>query len=172
MESLGIGASGSSAQPALLDPAGNAGGGARDETAVVGEPGINLTRLIEVFSRQARSQQPSNVLETRPRAATDQEDAGSRLARRVNRLRNRLIFVFLAATLAPVAATLWLTTSLLDRSLSYSYPAEIDELSRSLEVTGRELYQRTRDSLKTDASAGRLKPSRDTPRRSAPCSRG
>jgi two-component system, NtrC family, nitrogen regulation sensor histidine kinase NtrY len=81
----------------------------------------------------------------------------------VNRLRNRLIFVFLAATLAPVAATLWLTTSLLDRSLSYSYPAEIDELSRSLEVTGRELYQRTRDSLKADASAGRLKPQRYTP---------
>ena len=44
----------------------------------------------------------------------------------MNRLRNRLIAIFLAATLAPLAATLWITTSLLDRSLSYASTGELD----------------------------------------------
>jgi hypothetical protein len=30
----------------------------RDEAAVLGEPGINLTRLIEIFSRRPRDEQP------------------------------------------------------------------------------------------------------------------
>jgi len=74
----------------------------------------------------------------------------------VNRLRNRLIGIFLAATLAPLAATLWITTSLLDRSLSYSSTGELDRLSRSLQRTGKELYQRACDGLKNDALSGRL----------------
>ena len=56
----------------------------------------------------------------------------------MNRLRNRLIAIFLAATLAPLAATLWITTSLLDRSLSYASTGELDRLSRSLQKTGHE----------------------------------
>ena len=32
----------------------------------------------------------------------------------MNRLRNRLILIFLAATLVPLAATMWFTTSLLE----------------------------------------------------------
>jgi len=74
----------------------------------------------------------------------------------VNRLRNRLIAIFLAATLAPLAATLWITTSLLDRSLSYASTGELDRLSRSLQKTGHALYLRACDSLKADALAGRL----------------
>jgi two-component system, NtrC family, nitrogen regulation sensor histidine kinase NtrY len=78
----------------------------------------------------------------------------------VNRLRNRLILIFLAATLAPVAATLWYTTSLLKLSLSYNSTAELDQVSKSLQRTGHELYQRARESLKLEAAAGRAQPQR------------
>ena len=78
----------------------------------------------------------------------------------MNRLRNRLIGIFLAATLVPLAATLWITTSLLDRSLSYASTGELDRLSRSLQKTGKELYQRACEALKNDALSGRLQPLR------------
>lgn len=78
----------------------------------------------------------------------------------MNRLRNRLIGIFLAATLVPLAATLWITTSLLDRSLSYASTGELDRLSRSLQKTGKELYQRACDALKNDALGGRVEPLR------------
>ena len=71
----------------------------------------------------------------------------------MNRLRNRLLLVFLAATLAPLAATLWITTTLLDRSLSMATTNEVDELSRSLQATGRGLYTATQDALKLEAAA-------------------
>ena len=70
----------------------------------------------------------------------------------MNRLRNRLLLVFLAATLAPLAATLWITTTLLDRSLSMATTNEVDELSRSLQATGRGLYTATQDALKLEAA--------------------
>jgi nitrogen fixation/metabolism regulation signal transduction histidine kinase len=72
----------------------------------------------------------------------------------MNRLRNRLIVAFLAATVIPLAATLWITTSLLDRSLSYRTTNELDALSKSLEQATREFYQQSRETLKTDAAAG------------------
>ena len=78
----------------------------------------------------------------------------------MNRLRNRLILVFLAATLAPVAATVWIAASLLEHSLSYSPTDQLDALSKALETTGRELYQRSREALKAEAEAGRLTPQR------------
>jgi two-component system, NtrC family, nitrogen regulation sensor histidine kinase NtrY len=81
----------------------------------------------------------------------------------VNRLRNRLVLIFLAATLAPLAATVWITTSLLEESLSFSTTGELDTLSRSLQRTGHELYQRTRDDLKERARAGVAKPVRYLP---------
>ena len=70
----------------------------------------------------------------------------------MNRLRNRLLLVFLAATLAPLAATLWITTTLLDRSLSLATTNEVDELSRSLQATGRALYTTTQDALKLESA--------------------
>jgi nitrogen fixation/metabolism regulation signal transduction histidine kinase len=78
----------------------------------------------------------------------------------MNRLRNRLILVFAVATLAPLALTVWLSSSLLDYSLSLAPTKELDQISKSLEKSGRELYQRARDSLKTDVAAGRLTPQR------------
>lgn len=76
----------------------------------------------------------------------------------MNRLRNRLIFVFLASTLIPLGATLWITSSLLERSLGYAATSDLDQVSRSLEVTAREFYRQARDRLRSDAAAGHLKP--------------
>lgn len=82
----------------------------------------------------------------------------------MNRLEAKLILVFLAATLAPLGVTLWVTTSLLERSLSYASTTELDQISRSLEQTGREFYQRSRDALKADATASRVAPQRYVPK--------
>ena len=76
----------------------------------------------------------------------------------MNRLRTRLIVAFLAATVLPLAATIWITTSLLDRSLGYATTGELDRLSRTLEATVRQFYQREREALKQDALAGRVTP--------------
>jgi len=76
----------------------------------------------------------------------------------VNRLRNRLILIFLAATLIPLAATVWLTTSLLDQSLSFSAIGQLGELSNSLEQTGLEFYQGQRKELKRRAETREMEP--------------
>ena len=73
-------------------------------------------------------------------------------------LRNRLIAAFLASTLLPLGATVWITTSLLERSLRYATTGELDRLSRTLESTAKQFYQRERDALKQDALAGRQRP--------------
>ena len=78
----------------------------------------------------------------------------------MNRLRNRLILIFLAATLAALGGTLWITSSLVERILRYAPVSELDELSKSLEQTGKEFYKRARESLQQDAASGRLKPRR------------
>jgi two-component system, NtrC family, nitrogen regulation sensor histidine kinase NtrY len=76
----------------------------------------------------------------------------------MTRLRNRLIAAFLASTLLPLGATVWITTSLLDRSLRYATTGELDRLSRTLETTAKQFYQRERNALKQDALAGRTRP--------------
>lgn len=43
----------------------------KDEAGVVGEPGINITRLIELFSRRPRAEQPHWTLEAGPLRLTD-----------------------------------------------------------------------------------------------------
>jgi two-component system nitrogen regulation sensor histidine kinase NtrY len=73
-------------------------------------------------------------------------------------LRTRLIAAFVASTLLPLVATVWITTTLLDRSLRYSTTGELDRLSRTLENTAKQFYQRERDALKQDALAGRTRP--------------
>ena len=76
----------------------------------------------------------------------------------MHRLRNRLIAAFLVATVLPLAATIWITTSLLERSLGYATTGELDRLSRSLEDTVRQFYQRERVTLRAEALAGRVEP--------------
>jgi nitrogen fixation/metabolism regulation signal transduction histidine kinase len=73
-------------------------------------------------------------------------------------LRSRLIAAFLLSTLLPLVATVWITTSLLDRSLRYATTGELDRLARTLETTAKQFYQRERDALKQDAVAGRTRP--------------
>jgi nitrogen fixation/metabolism regulation signal transduction histidine kinase len=72
----------------------------------------------------------------------------------VIRLRHRLVFVFLAATLPPLLVTLWLANRLLEHSLESAAAPELERLSRSLEDTARRLYQRERDDLRRDARSG------------------
>src|SRR6185295_16070539 len=74
----------------------------------------------------------------------------------MNRLRTRLIAVFLLATLLPLGLTLWTSLSLLERSLQLAPVNELDALSQSLEKTGREVYQQARESLRRDAAEGRI----------------
>jgi hypothetical protein len=76
----------------------------------------------------------------------------------VRSLRSKLILAFVIATLMPLGATIWITTSLLDRSLGYATTEEIDRLSRTLEGTVRQFYQRERESLRREALDGRLMP--------------
>lgn len=79
----------------------------------------------------------------------------------MNRLRNRLLLIFGLATLAPLLVTGWISISLLKISLAPT--TELDQVSKSLQKAGRELYQRARESLKADAALGRITPQRFTP---------
>ena len=76
----------------------------------------------------------------------------------MHRLRNKLILAFLIATVLPLTATIWISTSLLDRSLSFATTEELDRLSHTLEGTVRQFYQREREVLKQEALAGRVTP--------------
>jgi len=70
----------------------------------------------------------------------------------MTRLRNRLILLFVAATILPLGISLWLAHSLLERSLRYSATLELEQISQRLEVTARQFYQRERQALKADSA--------------------
>ncbi|MEI9977258.1 MAG: HAMP domain-containing protein [Ignavibacteriota bacterium] len=76
----------------------------------------------------------------------------------MNRLRNRLILIFLAATLVPLAATMLYTSSLLNLTSLRPAADQVDTLSRSLLRTSKELYQRDAADLKAHAQKGDLAP--------------
>lgn len=76
----------------------------------------------------------------------------------MNRLRNRLLLIFLAATLAPLCVTLWVANSLLESSLRYSSAIELDRVTATLESTARQYYQRERDRLREQVAEGRVRP--------------
>src|SRR2546429_670097 len=73
-------------------------------------------------------------------------------------VRTRLIVGFAIATLAPVAIVVAIAISVLQYSLSVAPLRELDELSTSLQKTGKALYQRTSESLKQDAAMGKIVP--------------
>jgi two-component system, NtrC family, nitrogen regulation sensor histidine kinase NtrY len=81
----------------------------------------------------------------------------------VNRLRNRLILIFLAATLAPLAATVWVTNSLLEKSLGYASTNQLARITQSLTSTARAYYQRMEDGLKRSAARGDGQPEKYMP---------
>ncbi|MEO8097100.1 MAG: hypothetical protein ABI811_05320 [Acidobacteriota bacterium] len=72
------------------------------------------------------------------------------------RLRTRLIAVFILATALPLGLTLWTSSRLLDLSQDLAPLNELRDVTQSLEVTGRELYQQARETLRRDAEEGRL----------------
>jgi two-component system nitrogen regulation sensor histidine kinase NtrY len=72
----------------------------------------------------------------------------------VNGLRNRLIVVFVLATLLPLGLTLWTALSLLQQSLAPL--GDLEKVSQSLQATGRELYDQAKDALRRDAAEGRV----------------
>lgn len=76
----------------------------------------------------------------------------------MNRIRNRLLAVFLVATIVPVAATLAVTWRLLEHSISLNPTRELDSASHALEVTGRALYQTTCDVLRAEVNGMRVRP--------------
>jgi len=78
----------------------------------------------------------------------------------MNRLRNRLILIFAAATLIPLGITAWISLTLLDRSLSLASTEELDQVSQSLQKAGHELYLRACESLKQEAERGKIAPQR------------
>lgn len=84
----------------------------------------------------------------------------------MNRLRTRLILVFLLATLPPLGLTLWTGLSLLGYKLTPLLD-QLDGLSSALVSTGRELSQQARDALQRDAAEGRATPQHLTPEQAA-----
>jgi len=81
----------------------------------------------------------------------------------VNRLRHKLVLVFLAATLLPLAAVLWMSSALMSRSLAFISIDDVAVLAGSLEHVGREYYRQARQHLKDEALSGRLDPQRLDP---------
>ena len=67
-----------------------------------------------------------------------------------------MILAFLAATILPLLVTVWIMTSLLERSLSFATTEQLDRLSTSLQETGRHYYQQARELLREEAAAGSL----------------
>src|SRR5579863_10352960 len=76
----------------------------------------------------------------------------------MRRLQTRLILAFVGSTLIPVAVTIWVSLSLLDRSLNSSAIRELDETSQALARTGREYYLASRTLLELRVARHELKP--------------
>ena len=72
----------------------------------------------------------------------------------MNRLRNRLILVFVLATLFPLGLTLWTALNLLKDSLAPL--GDLEKVSQSLLTTGHELYDQASEALRRDAAEGRI----------------
>jgi two-component system nitrogen regulation sensor histidine kinase NtrY len=76
----------------------------------------------------------------------------------MNRLRNKLVLLFLGATIVPVLVTVALTMALFNLSLT---PArDLDGISRAIEQTGKEYLQEARQNLRSEALSGSLPPKR------------
>src|SRR5262249_51897800 len=127
-------------------------------TSSAGARGVNPRREPSREAPSGCRRDDRNSPSGRPRATLAGSPRGEAPRMKMNRLRNRLIAAFLASTLLPLAATVAITTTLLDRSLRYATTGEIDRLSRTLEATARQFYQRERAALKADALAGRVSP--------------
>ncbi|MFB3855310.1 MAG: ATP-binding protein [Vicinamibacterales bacterium] len=77
-----------------------------------------------------------------------------------NRLRHKLLFAFLAATLIPLAAILWASSALMERSLQLVSNGDVEGLARSFEDVARAYYRKAREQLLAEAASGRATPER------------
>jgi nitrogen fixation/metabolism regulation signal transduction histidine kinase len=76
----------------------------------------------------------------------------------MNRLRNKLVLLFLGATIVPVLATVALTLELFHLTLT---PArDLDGISRAIEKIGKEYKNLARQSLRRDVETGAIEPKR------------
>jgi nitrogen fixation/metabolism regulation signal transduction histidine kinase len=75
-------------------------------------------------------------------------------------LRHTLLLVFLAATLLPLGAILWVSSALMERSLAFVPAGDATALANSLERVGREYYRQAREHLKAGAVGGAIEPQR------------
>jgi two-component system nitrogen regulation sensor histidine kinase NtrY len=75
----------------------------------------------------------------------------------MNRLRTRLIAVFVLATLLPLGLTLWTTVLLLERSFEIAPLQELESVTDALQQTGVELYQQAAELLRDEIAGGRAK---------------
>jgi two-component system nitrogen regulation sensor histidine kinase NtrY len=71
-------------------------------------------------------------------------------------MRKKLILTFIAATLIPTAAILWMSIALIEHSLSYIGAEDLDLLSKSLQGVARDYYRVSCEMLKEDAQADRI----------------
>jgi two-component system nitrogen regulation sensor histidine kinase NtrY len=76
----------------------------------------------------------------------------------MSRLRDKLLALFLLATLVPLGATLFVSWRLLDQSLDTAPVNELEQSTAQLEAAGRALYQTSRQLLRERADQGQLKP--------------
>jgi len=76
----------------------------------------------------------------------------------MTRLRDKLLLLFLIATLAPLGATLYVSWRLLDQSLDTAPVRELEQSTIQLEAAGRALYQSSRQLLRERVAHGALKP--------------
>jgi two-component system, NtrC family, nitrogen regulation sensor histidine kinase NtrY len=78
----------------------------------------------------------------------------------VNRLRHKLALVFVAATVLPLAATLWVSSVLMSRSLAFVATDDASALADSLERIGREYYRQARQRLEQEVASAQAAPER------------
>ena len=77
----------------------------------------------------------------------------------LRRLRDKLLLVFLCATLIPTGLTLFVAARLLEESLALSPVAELEESTTQLEAARKSLYSTARQLLRARVDAGQLRPS-------------
>jgi hypothetical protein len=70
------------------------------------------------------------------------------------RLRHKLLLVFLAATLLPLAAILWVSSALMQRSLGFVSSNDSIVLADALERVGRDYYRQACSELQARVAAG------------------
>ncbi len=76
----------------------------------------------------------------------------------MTRLRDKLLAVFLLATLVPLGLSFYAGSRLLDQSLDAAPVRELEQSLRSLESTGKAVYRQGQDLLRSQLDAGKLQP--------------